>query len=48
MNELPNKYETGPNERTVVYELDEGGAGKEIWVINPLMFRSMHPQGHSG
>jgi glyoxalase family protein len=27
------EYETGPDERTVVYELDGGGAGKEIWVI---------------
>jgi glyoxalase family protein len=27
------EYETGANERTVVYELDGGGAGKEIWVI---------------
>jgi glyoxalase family protein len=27
------EYETGPNERTVVYGLDGGGAGKEIWVI---------------
>ena len=26
------EYETGPNERTVVYELDGGGAGKEIWL----------------
>lgn len=26
------EYETGPNERTVVYELAGGGAGKEIWV----------------
>jgi len=27
------EYETGPNERTVVYELDGGGAGKEIWLV---------------
>jgi glyoxalase family protein len=27
------EYETGANERTLVYELDGGGAGKEIWVI---------------
>jgi len=27
------EYETSPNERTIVYELDGGGAGKEIWVI---------------
>jgi glyoxalase family protein len=26
-------YETGPNERTIVYELDGGGAGNEIWVV---------------
>jgi glyoxalase family protein len=25
-------YETGANERTIVYELDGGGAGKEIWI----------------
>jgi glyoxalase family protein len=27
------EYETGPGERTVVYELDGGGAGKEVWVV---------------
>jgi len=27
------EYETGPNERTVVYELSGGGAGKEIWLV---------------
>jgi glyoxalase family protein len=27
------EYETGSNERTFVYELDGGGAGKEIWVV---------------
>ncbi len=27
------EYETGANERTVVYELNGGGAGKEIWVV---------------
>lgn len=27
------EYETGPKERTVVYELDGGGAGNEIWVV---------------
>lgn len=26
-------YETGPNELTIVYELDGGGAGNEIWVV---------------
>ncbi|HEX9923723.1 MAG TPA: ring-cleaving dioxygenase [Anaerolineae bacterium] len=26
-------YETGPNERMIVYELDGGGAGNEIWVV---------------
>lgn len=26
------EYETGSNERTVVYELNGGGAGQEIWV----------------
>jgi glyoxalase family protein len=26
-------YETGANERTVVFELDGGGAGKELWVV---------------
>jgi glyoxalase family protein len=26
-------YTTGSNERTVVFELDGGGAGKEIWVV---------------
>ncbi|GAB4545619.1 MAG: ring-cleaving dioxygenase [Anaerolineae bacterium] len=26
-------YESGPQERTVVYELDGGGAGKEIWLV---------------
>ena len=27
------EYETGPDERTIVYELDGGGAGREIWVV---------------
>jgi glyoxalase family protein len=27
------EYETGPGERTVVYELDGGGAGREIWAV---------------
>lgn len=27
------EYKTGSNERTVVFELDGGGAGKEIWAI---------------
>ena len=27
------EYQTGPNERTVVYELAGGGAGNEIWVV---------------
>jgi glyoxalase family protein len=27
------EYKTAPDERTVVYELDGGGAGKEIWVV---------------
>jgi glyoxalase family protein len=27
------EYETGPNERTIVYELSGGGAGKEIWLV---------------
>ena len=27
------EYETGPNERTVVFELDGGGAGRELWLV---------------
>jgi glyoxalase family protein len=27
------EHKTGPNQRTVVYELDGGGPGKEIWVV---------------
>jgi glyoxalase family protein len=38
------EYETGPNERTAVYELDGGGAGKEIWVAE----QPDQPGGHLG
>ena len=27
------EYKTRPNERTVVYEVADGGAGKELWVV---------------
>lgn len=27
------QYDTGPNERTVVYEVAGGGAGRELWVV---------------
>jgi glyoxalase family protein len=38
------EYETGPDERTVVYELDGGGAGKEIWVVE----QPKQPHGQLG
>jgi glyoxalase family protein len=37
-------YETGPHERTAVYELDGGGGGKEIWVVE----QPDRPQGRLG
>lgn len=37
-------YDTGSNERTAVYELDGGGAGKEIWVVE----QPDRPQGRLG
>jgi glyoxalase family protein len=38
------EYETGANQRTIVYELNGGGAGKEIWVIE----QPGQPSGHLG
>jgi glyoxalase family protein len=38
------EVETGPDERTVIYALDGGGAGKEIWVVE----RPNQPYGHLG
>lgn len=38
------EYKTGPNERTAVYALDGGGAGKEIWVVE----QPDQPQGQLG
>jgi len=38
------EYKTGTNERTVVYELSGGGAGKEIWVVE----QPERPRGQLG